>query len=203
MCVCACVRACVCPKRYRKIYQWIDGTIAYLAYLMTNYNHALPACGVISTRTLQIEIYGCNKKHVTEAILCEMPKITRTNNTKYPLGLDKVPRIHLRSPETWIRNDSHVQCPSRHFTHSFLACDVSSACWGRGYGAAFSCTAPLVPTPPSFTCKNDIQHVPYTLVCDHRPDCGDNSDEDFCHFPPCDVINEFECGNQQVEPYMV
>lgn len=187
-----------CLFRYKKMYQWVDGTIAYLANLLTDYNHGLPGCGIITTYKLQIEIISCKKRQVVEAVLCELPKQT-TIHTKSASELGNVSRIRLRSPDPWLSNDSHVQCPSRHVTHIFLACDVNSACWGRGYGSAFSCTAPLAPTPPSFTCNNDIEHVPYTLVCDHRPDCGDDSDEDFCHFPPCDIIHQFECGHQQVQ----
>ena len=90
-----------------------------------------------------------------------------------------------------------VECPLGYKTHTFLACDVKSACWGRGYGSQYSCDAPLTSFPPSFPCANGYEVVPYTLVCDFRPDCSDESDEDFCFFEPCDV-DMFHCGNKQV-----
>nr|KAG5701005.1 hypothetical protein BaRGS_022716 [Batillaria attramentaria] len=54
----------------------------------------------------------------------------------------------------------------------------------------------MTPLPPSFTCKKDEMRVPYTLVCDFRPDCSDASDEDFCVFRPC-KIGQFHCGDKQ------
>nr|KAG5710971.1 hypothetical protein BaRGS_013705 [Batillaria attramentaria] len=50
---------------------------------------------------------------------------------------------------------------------------------------------------PSLPEMNEIEHVPYTLVCDHRSDCKDDSDEDFCVFPPCDPFLQYHCGNKQ------
>ena len=91
-----------------------------------------------------------------------------------------------------------VACPEGHMTHSFLACDVKSACWARGYGEAYTCGAPLTPLPPSFTCDSEVERVPYTAVCDHRADCGDGSDEDFCVFPVCQGGANMECALRQV-----
>lgn len=42
--------------------------------------------------------------------------------------------------------------------------------------------------------RNRLETVPYTLVCDFRPDCCDGSDEDFCQFSPCDGRTEIKCG---------
>ena len=61
-----------------------------------------------------------------------------------------------------------------------------------------SCLAELDPLPPSFTCANEMHGVPYTVVCDHRVDCADRSDEDFCVFPPCHATLSYDCGNGQV-----
>nr|KAG5699356.1 hypothetical protein BaRGS_008264 [Batillaria attramentaria] len=47
--------------------------------------------------------------------------------------------------------------------------------------------------------RNEIEHVPYTLVCDHRSDCNDDSDEDFCVFPPCDPLLHFMCGKHELQ----
>ena len=105
-----------------------------------------------------------------------------------------------------------VVCPSGHSTHAFLACDVQSACWADGDFLAYrsgsdggwdvptssSCRAPLTSLPPSFRCRTLGQRVPYSVVCDFRPDCLDASDEDFCTFPPCDPHSQFQCNNKQV-----
>ena len=105
-----------------------------------------------------------------------------------------------------------VTCGGRHLTHMFLACDAFVVCWA-GSDVTFSrhsdtwasptsntCPVPLVglPLPPSFPCRSLEQRVPYSLVCDHRTDCLDGSDEAFCHFPPCLNQSQFQCHNRQV-----
>lgn len=45
-----------------------------------------------------------------------------------------------------------------------------------------------------FTCEDDVTTFDYTLVCDFRHDCRDQSDESFCKHPPCDG---FLCDNGQ------
>ena len=97
-----------------------------------------------------------------------------------------------------------VTCPKGHATHTFLACDIISECWhadGRsGSGSARGgavCSAPLNPLPPLFACRDKGQDVPYTLVCDHRSDCFDGSDEDFCVFHSAnDMQNGFICSGE-------
>ena len=97
-----------------------------------------------------------------------------------------------------------ITCPKGHVTHTFLACDIISECWhedGRsGPGSARGgavCSAPLNPLPPSFACRDKGQYVPYTLVCDHRSDCFDGSDEDFCVFHGAnDMQNDFICSGE-------
>ena len=105
-----------------------------------------------------------------------------------------------------------VTCPARHMTHVFLSCDTSAACWA-GANVTFSrhsdtwaiptsqsCPVPMVgpPLPPSFPCRSGEQRVPYSLVCDHRRDCLDGSDEVFCQFLPCLHLSQFQCRNKQV-----
>ncbi|KAK7114561.1 G-protein coupled receptor GRL101-like [Littorina saxatilis] len=51
--------------------------------------------------------------------------------------------------------------------------------------------------PPSLPCADGQHTVVYTFVCDFRSDCSDKSDEDFCHFLPCNPNVNFECRNRQ------
>ena len=89
-------------------------------------------------------------------------------------------------------NKGQEKCPKGHVTHSFLSCDLMSDCWAENH---VSCDAPLTPLPPMFECSKGADRVPYTLVCDHRPDCSDGEDEHFCVFPPCP---QWTCDNRQV-----
>ena len=107
---------------------------------------------------------------------------------------------------------SMVACPSGHVTHSFLACDLSISCWAEGsvtfslhpeswaLPTSQSCPVPqnMTSLSPSFPCRSDERRVPYSLVCDHRRDCLDGSDETFCKLIPCDWKSQFQCLNKQV-----
>ena len=93
-------------------------------------------------------------------------------------------------------------------THTFLACDERSSCRseipdvgssvsGGSWGFPFrdDCSARRGSGfPASFTCDNGVQRVPYSLLCDHRQDCRDGSDERFCVFPPCQGETPLRCG---------
>lgn len=45
-----------------------------------------------------------------------------------------------------------------------------------------------------FQCADGLTSVHYTLVCDWRSDCPDESDESFCQRPDC-ASGEFQCGD--------
>ena len=100
----------------------------------------------------------------------------------------------------------HAFCPSDHWTHTFLACDVRSYCWGQGrfrQGNGSDAERNLTSLCQStlstlFTCRHEAERVPYSLVCDHSQDCLDASDEDFCAYPSCSASKQSECVNKQV-----
>ena len=101
----------------------------------------------------------------------------------------------------------NVVCPDGHVTHTLFACDSQTSCWAdqhhvqvdlSGLPDKESCPAPLKPLPPYFSCQRHLQVVAYTVVCDHRQDCADGSDEDFCVFPACQPGTETMCNNKQV-----
>ena len=106
-----------------------------------------------------------------------------------------------------------VQCPAGHVTQVYRADDASSHCLATGDAVyTFSCglthgdcSRKLVSLPDLFECANDAQHVPYSFVCDHRRDCLDDSDENFCVFPGCgglETKNMFECDNREVYKFI-
>nr|KAG5697415.1 hypothetical protein BaRGS_008841 [Batillaria attramentaria] len=204
-------------QMYRNMFQWSDGVVAY--YVTVIGPSSKPDCLYLYWRASRGRYFlrtdNCHDEGESH-FLCEiLPDATDPLRTE---SHAHAPQIGLNSTTSaWTTGSERVQCPSGHLTHQFLACDVKASCWERGAGGGgegggeggggagaasseVSCLAPLTPLPPSFTCADEVEHVPYTLVCDHRADCRDASDEDFCIFPPCQLIGQYECGNQQCVP---
>ena len=134
-----------------------------------------------------------------------------------PAGQQTSPNLAKANVNVTIAGQSYskwspVSCPKGHLTHNFLACDVSTSCWARSdvtfsfspdtwaFPTSLSCPVqPAKMSPaPYFPCKSEEQRVPYSLVCDHRRDCADESDETFCKFFPCNLQSQFECRSKQV-----
>ncbi|KAK7490075.1 hypothetical protein BaRGS_00018775, partial [Batillaria attramentaria] len=172
---------------YRESWQWNDGTIilsSSAGFSSKTRKKQYPAC---ATRSPSGEYAGlfmildCYHKYLG-AVLCE---IAATSNNK-TLEQSAV-NISQPDPEAFPASPMTVTCPAGHVTHTFLACDRKSACWLDNHpGIVFpKCNAPLTPLPPSFLCANGLESVQYTFVCDHRSDCSDGSDEDFCDLPAC------------------
>ena len=121
------------------------------------------------------------------------------------------PGIPLPVPSNSTVHLAHTVCPSDHWTHEFLACDVQSACWQQDSYRQWSgdkdrrnVTAPCqFPFSEMFTCTSGVGRVPYSLVCDHGQDCLDNSDEDFCVHPYCTGAFQFQCFDKQVNVFVL
>ena len=198
----ACVRACVCvcPHRYRHEWQYSDGAIAYYKAITRDLGMR-PACGSLildeqmdPTMSLsKVRVGYCSKVFKSPNILCEVttaPKPTVYNEESLTnIQIQSVTEHNVSSPV------SLVGCPLGHTVRDFLACDIRSMCWSLDIT---ECPAPLAPLPPSFTCTNGVERVPYTLVCDIRPDCSDDSDETFCVYPPCDLPGALQCNDKEV-----
>lgn len=172
--------------RYKWMWQWADYSMAFS--LNFTAPGTSPACGFLSfPNTSQFHRLATDRcdRRMPAHILCEkMP------SSASPLAVESTKTGATPSQIAYIR------CPDGHVTHQFLACDVKSACWVTI--SRLPCTAPLTPLPPSFLCANDGERVPYSLVCDHREDCADGSDENFCVFAPCSFSFPFHCGNNEV-----
>ena len=94
-----------------------------------------------------------------------------------------------------------VVCIEGHGTHAFLSCDRESRC---GLATCyFIRQTRLISEAPSaaqhsadavamYSCSSDDIVVSYSLLCDFRQDCADNSDESFCFHLPC---TGFACTN--------
>ncbi|KAL8591972.1 hypothetical protein ACOMHN_020450 [Nucella lapillus] len=184
------------PEVYQNVFQWFDGCIAY--NMRTSLHQDESGCGLLFVNSnviiLLSQVKCDGSLHTT--FLCQLDKVeAETSNTNVGT-LNSINKLFL---ENWTYGVSVTECPAGHVTHAFLACDKASYCWSSKASDSRSCSPPLTPLPPSFVCNNGVQQVPYSLVCDYRADCGDQSDEDFCHFPACQR-SDFQCGGKQCIP---
>ncbi|KAK7088240.1 hypothetical protein V1264_022177 [Littorina saxatilis] len=150
-------------------------------------------------------VHSCNEREEFH-YLCEMAETVKAA-AEMAEGLD--PTIELASRSEVTLSVPFVTCPGGHMTHAFMACDVASACWADHYGNAeseflgvpsrASCpvpvtSLPMTSLPAMFTCSAGSQRVPYSLVCDHRQQCADGSDETFCVYAPCSGSTPVQCA---------
>ena len=182
--------------------QWEDLTVAYFS--KHNGWYSVPACGTALHAVGRIFLSSCsNKVYAVPKYMCEKEDFGETGSRATD---GQRPVLQIPSSSYWTPPISHVVCPSGHFTNKFLACDKQSACLGKDDSFAsgdkemampLSCVGSVTSTPPSFSCSSGSELVPYSMVCDHSPDCPDSSDEDFCVFPSCSSV-QFQCRNKQV-----
>ena len=179
--------------------QWDDGTMG-LYYKHISIDES-PACGYL-TDTPDVILQSCHT--AVQYFLCEKDKAEHIyadqSSSPESFGI-QLSKLSNSVPFTY------VNCSSGHWTHGFLACDKRSACRQQGKlghsreskkrerSLTLLCQFEL---SALFTCRNGVEYVPYSLVCDHSQDCLDSSDEDFCVQPSCSGSQQFECDNKQV-----
>ena len=194
------IHCCLYEFRYHSMYQWEDGTIAY--FLKGKKFESFSACGIFNNR--KVKLVDCETPWIND-FLCEGDEEKDYVDT----GGHGAQGIDFSRPRNTSIHFMRVICPSGHWTHQFLACDLQSVCWhsnsfGKSSGSdgrrkiAAQCQSPL---STLFTCRKSGEHVPYSLVCDHSHDCMDASDEDFCSYPSCLGSWQFECTNKQVKKH--
>ena len=176
---------------------------------MSHYNRYLrfawpPSSGIMDRAGLLLITPASYKdSYYSKLFLCEKEGISETPADKNVLS--GKPQVRLPKFDSDSIGFPRVVCSSGHYTHQFLACDAQSRCMQRGPSGQDSgsddtlmalCLSVLATL---FTCKNGVEHVPYSLMCDHGQDCLDSSDEDFCVHPSCSGSRQFECANKQVK----
>ena len=180
------------------MYSWEDGTVGHYV----NYErYALPptCAGMERAGNLLITPVSFKSTRATRTFLCEIEEARANEHS-----LSQISRTQLPNSDSASVHFAHVVCSLGHYTHEFLACDLQSVCRprdspgqsGRGNGTVLTLCRSMVAT--LFACRDGLEHVPYSLVCDHSQDCLDSSDEDFCVHPPCSGSELFECANKQV-----
>ena len=190
------------------MYQWVDGVMAY--HVRKRRRDLRPGCFSVTVTKYRADYEPhmlpnkCDRGLLDADYICEYFDHEATRHT----GLEAAQRtkvtlldLTMDGVDLNFENLTLVKCPLNHVTHSFLACDTQSACWANDLDLdrSASCRPPLASTlPPYYACADGVAHVPYTMVCDHRPDCTDHSDETFCVFSPCRADDHFECGDRQV-----
>ena len=177
---------CVC--RYSDELEWADKTIAIYLTLVVDLGD-FKTCGAYSMTSGTILLTLICSKPLPYHLLCEMSQVD-SPNTKRLIPPPEAPTNQtLPFPSE--------TCPDGHFTHTFLAFDMKSSCcsWNNDKTPKTAACEKedLNYPPPAFICTNGIEVAPFTLVCDHRHDCEDGSDEDFCHWEPCGGDKPMKC----------
>ena len=186
---------------YRANFVWPDKTVVYIVnnfifkYRKGN-RHAFIAFHANGLRVLPMDDFKFTSSFICEQIL---------------------EHIHASRPVEFLRGNassfffqqtgqSLVTCPAGHVTHDFLSCDQKSGCRQavcyfvretRNTGKVISAVQHSADTVAMYSCTGVDTEVSYSLLCDFRQDCADNSDESFCYHPPC---TEFTCTNGQCVP---
>ena len=185
------------------MYQWDNGIMGYL--ITGRREEGTSVCGMVVTR----EIVPSDCDRVSEDFFCKKGETLKESlsNQNGTTGMHRYALSKLRNSSAHF---THFVCPSGHWTHKLLACDAQSACQhnddsGRSGGSDAISLATLCQTPLSalFTCRDGVEQVAYSLVCDHSQDCLDASDEDFCVHSSCSGSWQFECNNKQVSSMLV
>ena len=177
------------------MHQWEDGTVGHFFRYEKSGGPPLRA-GMERAGAILIVPFSFRSNYVPMLCLCETEE-----ERKRGYGIPGMPLVKPPSPANVSAGFPHVVCPSGHYTHQFLACDVQSACQPRdGPAPRDGEVTPLCKSilATLFTCRNGVDFVPYSMVCDHNQDCLDASDEDFCVYPSCSGGWLFECANKQV-----
>jgi hypothetical protein len=188
----------------RRMLRWVDNTVCF-------YGNMSVIAAQQQTLTTQFVLYFYYNAWTSYETLCFVLLLTERGMfypaqcgenicTTFLCEIEAMPPL---SPVTELKitfssmdsanhfQQTHVvECPSGHVTHSFLSCDPRSHCAAKNYVTRCAINATYVDNRVQkdmglavgmFQCKTKGETIPFTLVCDFRPDCQDGSDESTCH----------------------
>ena len=178
--------------RYQHSWMWSDDTLAiFLSIIGSSSGVAAPYCAMMEAGNANhtLSAVACDQK-LKGSFLCELHA--------GPTSDDALTPVQFPALSSWSLSPRMASCDHNHITHSFLACDPKANCSAVDLASSISCSeGRFSPAVPFFTCRNGVERVPFSLVCDHRADCCDSSDEDFCQFPACLRRKQFYCKNKK------
>ena len=188
------------PFLYRKLLVWADKTVMYNArhidfrYLpcIKDIYHVLYTEGKSAFEMQSFTTYS--------QFFCEKSVGLQGVHASQSVDFSLLPKAQF----TFLQTRQHlVACPEGHVTHAFLSCDGKSRCGQsvcyfvdreRYITEVVSAAQHSLDTVIMYSCSGGDTEVSFSLLCDFRQDCVDNSDESFCHHPVC---TEFACTNGQ------
>ena len=191
------LRLSVASYMYRHFLIWADKTIIYNMNHMTlssqmglkkGYYFQLP----ITRPKLKFPVRLCGRS-CTRHFVCEKPalsqKLFSSPSVKYTFDQQSLPAFRQS-------DRAMVLCPEGHVTHLFFSCDPESRFENdpEYLKEGSSASKPFAYTLVLYSCFSGDAEVSYSLLCDLRHDCADNSDEAFCYYPVC---TDFSCPDGQ------
>ena len=163
---------------------WTDNTLAYNVPYTTDISDRSKQCGFIQKDTAgKVTMISKCGQLVSSDILCQVARFTAPSQSE---------RIEVQFPDDRNFSLPHAVCKN-HVTLSFLPCDVSLVDRSCDVTAGSQCLRDQ--KYPDFLCRSGGQQVSYSFLCDHRQDCWDDSDEDFCSLGECAHSMAMPCGS--------
>ena len=185
---------------YRANLVWPDKTVVYVV------NHFIMKYGKGST--YMFDAFHVNALHVIRMDLSHFANFVCEQILEHKHASRPVEFLHGNASSFLFQQtgQSLVTCPAGHVTHDFLSCDQKSGCRQavcyfvretRNAGKVIPGVQHSADTVAMYSCTWVDTEVSYSLLCDFRQDCADNSDESFCYHLPC---TGFTCTNGQCVP---
>ena len=195
--------------RYRNFVKyWYDSTLEYDGFFaIPNFYLGQHRCYQANPQNLAegyLTAYQCSYGQTDTKYTLACVALCETEDSYQQRMISKHTRNVIYNGEdnetsySWATKRGLYVCPLMHVTHDFLACDSKVACLATKKG---DCVLSLRPNPPMMPCRSGSGSVSYTLVCDHKIDCLDGSDEEFCTFPRCSM-GYTSCGDGQVSTFL-
>ena len=185
------------PPMYKYCLRWSDKTVIYNVKHITLINHSKSKktsfYRYYSLKDNKLNMIGARFDQTAFHFVCEKPAHFQKHFSSVV--------VQFSSDQQWVLafqqpSQQMVICSEGHVTHSFLSCDPESRCeqstcfFSKGTRNAADIVA-------MYSCTSGDIEVSYSLLCDFRQDCADNSDESFCYHPVC---KGFSCTTGQCLP---